>query len=67
MDLRFRLAVPATAWLQPCVSCGEQIQDGSDGIEVELKWEDLEGSSFCFRRVWYQQCHSLYLDDGEET
>lgn len=67
MDLSFVLAVPTTGWIQPCASCGEKIQDGGDGIEVELKWEDLMGSSFRFRRVWHQQCHLQYLEEGEET
>lgn len=67
MDLRFILAVPATGWTQPCASCGKQIRDGSDGIEVELKWEDLKESSLRFRRVWHQQCHLQYLDESEET
>ena len=67
MDLSFVLAVPMAGWTQPCASCGDEIRDGSDGIKVELMWEDLNGSSLRFRSVWHQQRHLQYLDEGEET
>ncbi len=67
MDLNFALAVPAKGWTQQCALCGVQITDGDGEIDVETQWQDLDGSSWLFRRVWHKPCHLQHLDEGEET
>ncbi|SLM44217.1 hypothetical protein NSND_61650 [Nitrospira sp. ND1] len=67
MNLNFVMAVPAKGWTQACAFCGVAISDGQENVEVESKWDTLDGSSFLFRRVWHQHCHTQYWDEGEET
>lgn len=67
MDLNFVMAVPAKGWTQARAYCGDMITDGQNEVNVESKWEDVNGSAFLFRRVWHQNCHLLYLDEGEEV
>jgi len=67
MDLNFVMAIPAKDWTQACAFCGVAIADGQENVEVESKWNTYDGSSFLFRRVWHQHCHSRYLEEGEET
>lgn len=61
------MAVPSKGWAQACALCGVQILDGEANVEVASKWNALDGSSFLFRRVGHQHCHTQYWDEGEET
>lgn len=67
MKLDFVMAVPATGWTQAGAHCGHSISDGQPDIEVESKWEQVNGASFLFRRVWHKSCHLQNLDEGEEV
>ena len=67
MNPDFVMSVPAKGWTQAYAFCGVQIVDGQESIEIESKWNTLDGSSFLFRRVWHKRCHQQYLDEGEET
>lgn len=59
MNLDFVMAVPAKGWIQARAYCGVGITDGQENVEVESKWDTLDGSSFLFRRVW--PCHLEHL------
>jgi hypothetical protein len=67
MALNFVMAVPATGWTQACAHCGQLITDGQPDMEVESKWEDVNGASLLFRRVWHKPCHLESLEEGEEV
>lgn len=67
MDLNFVIAIPAKGWTQACAYCGVGITDGQENVEVEPKWNILDGSSFHFRRVWHEHSHAQYLDEREEV